>query len=129
MTQLPDDARKLLDDANHVVVGTTNRDGSPHTSVLWATHDGDDLLLSTVEGRQKHKNWLRDPRVSVLILDQNDPYSYIEVRGTLTMTRDGGPELINQLSQIYTGVDYTGDIGTDNVRLVVRVTPTRVHIR
>ena len=69
--------------------------------MLSATYDGDDLLLSTIEGRQKHKNWLRDPRVSALILDQD----------------------------IYQGVDYSGDIGTNHVRVVVRVTPTRVHIR
>jgi len=126
MTALPDRAKKLLDDANLVVVATSNTDGSPQTSLLWATYDGDDLLLSTVAGRKKETNWLKDPRTSVLILDKQDPYRYVEVRGTVSMTTEGGPELIERLSIIYTGQSYTGDEGTDRVRVVVRVTPTRI---
>ncbi|HEX8766744.1 MAG TPA: PPOX class F420-dependent oxidoreductase [Jatrophihabitans sp.] len=126
MTALPEQAKKLLDDANFVVVATSNTDGSPQTSVLWATHEGDELLLSTVQGRKKETNWLKDPRVSVLILDREDPYSYVEVRGTVSMTTEGGPELIERLSQTYTGQSYTGDEGTDHVRVVVRVRPSHV---
>ena len=129
MTGLPDQAKKLLDDANYVVVATSNTDGSPQTSVLWATYEGDELLLSTVQGRKKETNWLKDPRVSVLILDRENPYSYVEVRGTVSMSTEGGPELIERLSQAYTGQSYTGDEGTDNVRVVVRVQPTRVVVR
>lgn len=121
MTELPQKAKHLLDDANFVVVATSNTDGSPQTSVLWATYDGDDLLLSTVQGRKKETNWLKDPRVSVLILDKADPYTYVEVRGEVSMSTVGGPELIEQLSQTYTGQSYTGDEGTDNIRVVVRV--------
>jgi len=126
MTALPELAKKLLDDANFVVVATSNTDGSPQTSVLWATYEGDELLLSTIQGRKKETNWLKDPRVSVLILDREDPYRYVEVRGTVSMTTEGGPELIERLSQVYTGQSYTGDEGTDNVRVVVRVQPTHV---
>lgn len=126
MTQLPAAAKTLLDNGNFVVVGTSNTDGSPHTSVLWATYDGDDVLLSTIQGRKKETNWLKDPRASVLILDRDDPYRYVEVRGSVSMTTEGGPELIERLSQLYTGQSYTGDEGTDNIRVVVRVTPTHV---
>jgi PPOX class probable F420-dependent enzyme len=126
MTTLPQRAKDLLDDANFVVVATSNTDGSPQTSILWAGYDGDDLLLSTTQGRKKETNWLKDPRTSVLILDKANPYTYIEVRGTVEMTTDGGPELIDRLSLVYTGERYTGDEGTDNVRVVVRVTATKV---
>jgi PPOX class probable F420-dependent enzyme len=126
MTELGNDAKALLDDANYVVVATSNTDGSPHTSVLWATYDGDELLLSTIQGRKKETNWLKDPRTSVLILDRDNPYHYVEVRGTVSMSTEGGPELIERLSQLYTGQRYTGDEGTDNIRVVVRVTPSRV---
>jgi PPOX class probable F420-dependent enzyme len=126
MIALPEDAKALLDDANFVVVATSNTNGSPQTSVLWATYDGDELLLSTIQGRKKETNWLKDPRTSVLILDRKDMYHYVEVRGTVSMTTEGGPELIERLSQIYTGQQFTGDEGTDNIRVVVRVTPTRV---
>ena len=129
MTALPERAKKLLDEANFVVVATSNTDGSPQTSVLWATYEGEELLLSTIQGRKKETNWLKDPRVSVLILDRENPYSYVEVRGTVSMSTEGGPELIERLSQAYTGQSYTGDEGTDNVRVVVRVQPTRVVVR
>ncbi len=129
MTGLPDRAKKLLDDANFAVVATNNTDGSPQTSMLWATYEGDQLLLSTVQGRKKETNWLRDPRASVLILDREDPYRYVEVRGTVSMSTAGGPQLIERLSQTYTGQTYTGDEGTDNIRVVVRITPTHVVSR
>ena len=129
MTGLPPQAKQLLDAANYVVVATSNTDGSPQTSVLWATYEGDELLLSTIQGRKKETNWLNDPRASVLILDREDPYHYVEVRGSVSMSTDGGPELIERLSQAYTGQTYTGDEGTDHVRVVVRVSPTKVVVR
>lgn len=128
-TQLPDVARELLDAASYVSVATVMPDGGPQTTLLWATYDGNELLLSTIVGRAKERNWRRDPRTSVLIHDSRDPYRFVEVRGTVSMTADGGPELINRLSKAYTGQTYTGDEGTDNVRVVARVTPTRVIVR
>lgn len=127
--QLPDTAKKLLDAGAHVVVATAMPDGSPQTSVLWATYEGDQLLLSTVVGRAKERNWRRDPRASVLILDPANPNAFVEVRGAVTLTSDGGPELIDRLSRIYYGEPYTGDEGTANVRVVARLTPQRVIVR
>lgn len=126
---LPQQAKDLLDAANIVTVATVNPDGSPQTSLLWATYDGDDILLSTIEQRAKYRNLTRDPRVSVLIHDKTSTFVYVEVRGSVTMTRDGGPELINSLAQTYTGAAYTGDDGTDNIRVVVRLTPDHVVAR
>lgn len=126
---LPEYAKKLLDAASHVTVATLMPDGSPQTSVLWATYDGDDLLLSTIIGRAKERNWRRDPRTSVLIHDDSDADRYVEVRGSVSMTTDGGAELINRLSLKYYGESYTGDDGTDHVRVVARLTPTRVIVR
>jgi len=57
---LPDQAKKLLDAGSHVTVATVMPDGSPQTSILWATYDGNDLLLSTIIGRAKERNWRRE---------------------------------------------------------------------
>lgn len=124
--QLPEHAKSLLDAKTFVTVATVNPDGSPHTSVLWATYDGDDLLLSTVVGRVKERNWRRDPRTSVLFFSPEDPYHYVEVRGGAQLTTDGGPELIQQLSEHYTGGPYTYDEGTGNVRVVARIKPEKI---
>jgi PPOX class probable F420-dependent enzyme len=127
--ELPQQAKDLLDAPSYVTVATINPDGAPQTSLLWAARDGDDILLSTIEGRQKARNLYRDPRVSVLIHDASSPYTFVEVRGSVTLTHDGGPELINQLSLAYENEPYTGDDGTDNVRIVVRLTPEHVVTR
>jgi PPOX class probable F420-dependent enzyme len=127
--QLPDIAKKLLDQQVFVTVATLNPDGGPQTSVLWATYEGEDIVLAPVVGRAKERNWRRDPRVSVMIFDPATPYNYIEVRGRVELTTDGGPELIERLSQLYVGASYTGDEGTDNVRVVARVKAERVITR
>ena len=95
--------------------------------MVWVAREGDDLLVSTVKGRRKHKNLLVDPRVSILVYPRDNPYSYVEVRGTATMTEEGGRELIDRLCNEYTGADrYTMDDGTENVRGVGRITPDKV---
>jgi PPOX class probable F420-dependent enzyme len=70
---LSDETVRLLDGPNYAVVATVNPDGSPQTSVVWVGRDGADVLFSTVAGRVKHRNLLRDPRVSVTVLDAADP--------------------------------------------------------
>ena len=84
------DTVRLLDGPNYAVLATINADGSPQTSAMWVGRDGDDLLMSTVEGRVKHRNMVRDPRVSVTVLDSADPEIYVELRGSVTMTSDIG---------------------------------------
>jgi PPOX class probable F420-dependent enzyme len=125
---LPQLAKRLLDDDTFVVVSTTNPDGSPQSSVVWAKRDGDDVLFSTIRGRRKTRNMERNPRVSVVGFDPANPYQYFEVRGPVTLTEEGGRELIDELSRKYTGKSYDMD-GPDAVRVVARVTPQRVVSR
>ena len=129
MTSLPDDAKALFDAPEFATIATIQPDGRPQLSVVWIERDGDELLVSTIKGRQKHANLTKDPRVTVLVFPKDSPYSYVEVRGTATMTDDGGPELIDRLAHQYMGADrYPGDDGTDNVRVVVRITPEKVIV-
>ncbi|MGN6790818.1 MAG: PPOX class F420-dependent oxidoreductase [Streptosporangiaceae bacterium] len=115
---------KLLDGRNYAVLATVNADGSPQTSAMWVGRDGDDLLFSTIEGRVKHRNMLRDPRVSVTILDAADPENYVELRGQVTMTPDIGRRIDTQLSWKYDGRDPDPD-RPGAVRVVVRMTIDR----
>ncbi|HEY3611049.1 MAG TPA: PPOX class F420-dependent oxidoreductase [Pseudonocardiaceae bacterium] len=122
---LNDNVRKLVDGRNFAVVATTNADGSPQSSVVWITRDGDDLLFATVRGRRKERNLRRDPRVSVTVLDDANGYEYAEIRGTATMTEQGGRELINDLSRKYQDTDFP-DEPADVVRVIVRISPRHV---
>jgi PPOX class probable F420-dependent enzyme len=112
---------RLLEGKNYAVLATLNADGSPQTSAMWVGRDGDDLLFSTVEGRVKHRNMLRDPRVSVTVLDAADPENYVELRGSVTMTPDIGRKIDTQLSWKYDGKDPDPD-RPGAVRVVVRMT-------
>src|SRR5712672_3922675 len=111
---------RLLDGRNYAVLATINPDGSPHSSAMWVGHDGNDLLFSTLEGRVKHRNMLRDPRVSVSVLDSADPENYVEFRGRVSMTPDIGRKVDTQLSWKYDGKD-PGEDRPGAVRVVVRM--------
>ncbi|MBP2321306.1 PPOX class probable F420-dependent enzyme [Kibdelosporangium banguiense] len=126
MASLNDTIRSLVDGKNFATLATLNADGSPQTSPVWIARDGDDLLVSTVVGRLKERNLRRDPRASITVFDHDNPYNYFEARGPVSFTEKGGPELINTLAQKYTGDDYKGDVGTDNVRVIVRLTPEKL---
>lgn len=130
MITIPQAARAWLDAAEFATVATLMPDGRPQLSVVWVERDGDCVLVSTVKGRRKHLNLERDPRATVLVSPKDSPYNYVEVRGTATMTEEGGRALIDRLCTKYTGAErYTMDDGTDNVRVVVRITPDRVVSR
>jgi PPOX class probable F420-dependent enzyme len=116
-----DETLRLLDGKNYAVIATVNPDGSPQTSVVWVGRDGDDLLFSTVEGRVKHRNMLRDPRVSVTVIDSADPENYVELRGRVSMTLDVGRRVDTQLSWKYDGRDPATD-KPGAVRVVIRMT-------
>ncbi|MFD5716602.1 PPOX class F420-dependent oxidoreductase [Streptomyces sp. NPDC127036] len=128
--ELSDDLKKLIDD-NPVfaTIATIQPDGSPQLTITWLGRDGDDLLVSTTVGRRKEKNLRDDPRITVMINPPNAPYTYAEIRGTATLTTEGGQELIDELSRNYTGKDYA-DFNPaskdDAERVVVRVTPRKV---
>jgi PPOX class probable F420-dependent enzyme len=122
---LNDATLRLLDGKNYAVVATVNPDGSPQTSVIWVGRDGGDVLFSTVEGRKKHRNMVRDPRVSISVIDWADPENYIELRGRVSMTPDVGRRLDTQLSWKYDGKDPGAD-RPGAVRVVVRLVVEKV---
>jgi PPOX class probable F420-dependent enzyme len=127
--ELSEKLKSLLDSDVFVTMATIQPDGSPQVSPVWVRRDGDDLLISTTLGRQKEKNLRRDPRVTVVVQPFDSPYTYAEIRGTVTLDTDGGPELINELSLKYTGknyADFNPASAGDAPRVVVRVTPRKV---
>jgi PPOX class probable F420-dependent enzyme len=118
---LSDSARALIDARNYAVLATVNADGSPQTSVMWVGRDGNDLLFSTVEGRLKHRNMIRDPRVSLSVIESADPEKYVELRGVVvSMLPDEGRRFDTSLSWKYDGRDPDPD-QPGAVRVTVRV--------
>ncbi|MEU7427831.1 PPOX class F420-dependent oxidoreductase [Streptomyces sp. NPDC048362] len=126
---LSDRLKALLDGKVFIVVSTIQPDGSPQSSPVWVKRDGDDLLFSTTADRRKKKNLDRDPRVTVVVMNPEQPYEYAEIRGAAEMTTEGGRQLIDELSQKYTGqkyADFNPASAQDAERVVVRVSPHKV---
>ena len=57
------------------------KDGSPQLSPVWANFENDHILVNTAEGRIKHKNILRDPRVAVSVVSHKNPLDMTTIRG------------------------------------------------
>ncbi|MFF2526558.1 PPOX class F420-dependent oxidoreductase [Streptomyces liangshanensis] len=126
---LSDALKKVLDGNVFVSIATIQPDGSPQVSPVWVKRDGEDVLISTTLGRRKEQNLRRDPRVTVLVNPADAPYSYAEIRGTATLSEEGGQELIDDLSVKYTGKPYNEqnpNAHLDAPRVVVRITPRKV---
>ena len=122
---LNDEIRRLLDGPNFGVLATLNPDGGPQTSAMWVGRDGDDVLFSTVAGRRKHRNLVRDPRASVTVIDHEDPYNYVELRGrVVSMDEDVGRAFDTGLSWKYDGRDPDPD-KPGAVRLILRMSVDR----
>lgn len=106
----------MLDDNNFAVVATVNEDGSPHTSVVWVDRDDDALVFTTTARRRKGRNLARDPRVSVTVLDSEDPYRTIDIAGTAELLPDPDKRLPARLSlTIRGGVTAAGARGRSTV--------------
>ncbi|NEB96183.1 PPOX class F420-dependent oxidoreductase [Streptomyces bauhiniae] len=126
---LSDRLKSLLDTPVFIVVGTVQPDGSPQMSPVWVKRDGDDVLISTTVDRRKEKNLKRDPRVTVVVVDPENPYEYAEIRGTAELTTEGGQALIDELSLKYTGkkyAEFNPASADDAERVVVRISPRKV---
>ena len=77
--------RKFLEEKRFAVVGTKNRDGSPHLAVMWYLVDGDDIVVNSAQGRVKDRNLAADQRMSVLVADG---YRWIRIDGRARIEHD-----------------------------------------
>jgi PPOX class probable F420-dependent enzyme len=115
---------------NFAALTTLLPGGHPQTQVMWVDADDQHLLINTEVHRQKFRNVERDPRVTVMIWDKEDPYRFVEVRGEV-VEKVTGPEArkhIDELSQKYRGRPYQQS-RIRSERVVLRIAPLRQIIR
>ena len=127
---IPDSHKELISGPVVVALTTMMPDGQPQTTPVWCKLDGNDILISSAPGRQKDKNIRANPKVTVMALWPDNPYSYLEVRGEVTDFIEGDEALIDELAKLYTGKDkYYGEVASEDSReprVTYRITPTRV---
>ncbi|MBA3871874.1 MAG: PPOX class F420-dependent oxidoreductase [Anaerolineae bacterium] len=132
-TVIPDTHKDLVEKPYYAVVTTVMPDGQPQSTVVWADYDGEHIRFNTARGRQKDKNLQDNPKVTLVIVDPNNGFHWLEVRGTAEVTEEGGREQIEALSQKYTGQKYYYGYNTrtkpeDETRVVVRINATKVNL-
>jgi PPOX class probable F420-dependent enzyme len=113
---------ELLEQPNYAVVSTLNADGSIHSTVVWVSAEGDTVAVNSAVGRVWPTNLERDPSVTVLVWAADNPYHFVEIRGTATGSTEGADEHINALAKKYLGQDEYPDRqpGEQRIKLVVR---------
>lgn len=82
---------------------TLNADGAPQVTYVWYAFDGQRFFISTTTDRLKARNVQRDPRVALSMLNPQNPYSFVTLRGSVTTTKEGANELIRELAIRYQG--------------------------
>jgi PPOX class probable F420-dependent enzyme len=122
MVPLTDKVRTLFDDKNFAVLSTLEADGTPHSTVVWAKRDGDDIVFALPKSRRKTANLNRDPRATVVIFDAANPYDSAQVQGTASIEDDPNGLLVEDLSHKYTCGPYPGFAGPNPQWVTVRIT-------
>jgi PPOX class probable F420-dependent enzyme len=83
-----DQRRQFVRDHRTCIFGYGRREHGPAMTVVYYLMDGDDMLISTMAAREKAKAVARDGRVSLCVLDEQWPLSYIQVYGRAVVEHD-----------------------------------------
>ncbi|MCE2490028.1 MAG: PPOX class F420-dependent oxidoreductase [Anaerolineae bacterium] len=129
-TTIPESHRELLAGPTVVMLVTLMPDGQPQATPVWCKLDGDDILVNSQPGRRKDLNIRANNKVTVLALDHQNPFNYVEVRGEVTDIDEDDEALIDELARLYTGASrYFGDFAPEDSRsrrVTYRITARRV---
>ena len=120
---IPDSHRDLLN-GQVAVLGTIGASGRPQLSGVWFLAEGDTVRISLNTVRQKVKNLQANPKVSLLIFD-NPPYRYIELRGDAEITPDDDYSFADKVGAKY-GADLRTRDQPGDTRVVVTIHPSRI---
>lgn len=128
MASFSDRERAFFVAPNIVHLATLGPDGGPNVSAVWVDLDGDDVLVNTAQGRQKADDVQRDPKVAVSVVNPENPYEQVWLRGEVVeVTTDGAWDHINAMARKYLGQDRYPFAQPGEVRLLVRIRPTQIR--
>ena len=101
--------------------------GAPQVTPVWCDYDGKHVLINSARGRQKDRNVERDRRVAFAIVDPDNPYRYLEIRGKVAeITEQGADVHIDRMAKKYLGADKYPHRRPGEVRVLYKVEPQRV---
>jgi PPOX class probable F420-dependent enzyme len=124
---IPEKYRDLFTKRAFASLATLMPDGSPQVTPVWVDLDGDLVVVNTAKGRQKDKNMRRDPRVALALIDPDNPYRYLEIRGRVAeITEEGADAHIDKMAKKYLGVDKYPYRQPSETRVMFKIRPERV---
>jgi len=125
---IPDSHADLVSDDTRAfaVLAAVMADGTPQATPVWFDAEGGMIRVNTARGRTKDRNMTARPKVALAILDPDDPYRWLQIRGTvLSSATEGAREHINRLNFKYHGTPvFDGPL--DQVRVIFIIRPDKV---
>ena len=123
---IPEKYRDLFEKKAFANLATVMPDGTPQVTPVWVDFDGNHVLVNSARGRQKDKNMERNPSVSLSIMDPDNPYRYLEVRGRVDeITEEGAEDHIDKMAKKYIGQDKYPWRRPGEVRVLYKIKPER----
>lgn len=124
---IPEKFRELFTTRAFANLGTVMADGTPQVTPVWFDFDGTYIRINTAKGRVKDKNMRRNPKVALAIMDPDNPYRYLSVRGKIAeITEDGADNHIDALTKKYLGKDKYPFRQPGEVRVLYKIRPVRI---
>ena len=123
-----DSVAKFFRGKHFAFIGTINKDGSPQVTPTWIDlrEDGK-VLINTAEGRIKHKNLSRDPRVAISIVNEGNPYSMVTIKGRVVgQTNKGADEHIDKLAKRYLNIEKYPSHSPTVKRIILEIEPEKI---
>jgi len=119
----------LLNGKNLVFIATIMKDGSPQVSPVWANLEDEHIMVNTAEGRIKHKNVLRDPRIALSIVDSNNPLDMTSIKGTVVeIIPDYDYIHANKLTKKYLGKETYPFRRENEKRIILKIKPEKIFV-
>ena len=123
---IPEDYKDLFEKKAFANLATVNADGTPQVTPVWVDYDGDYVLVNSARGRRKDKNMERNRAVALSIQDPDNPYRYLEVRGSVAeITEQNADKHIDKMAKKYIGQDKYPWSKPDEVRVLYKIKPER----
>jgi PPOX class probable F420-dependent enzyme len=127
---IPASHRDLLDKKALAFLACHLANGAVMVNPVWCMAEDGHVLINSAQGRLKDKVMRRDPRVTLCIVDPDDPFRYLELRGKVTEITDKGADaVIDRLAKKYLGVDTYPYRRAGEKRLTYRIAPEKVVAR
>jgi PPOX class probable F420-dependent enzyme len=107
-------------------LGTLMPDGKPQVTPVWCDFDGKHVIVNSAKGRVKDRNMRRDARVSLALIDPDNPYRYLQVQGHVAeITEAGADQHIDKMAKKYLGLDKYPNRQPGEVRVIYKIEPDR----